>query len=95
MTPSARFLRSLGDLAPASERRVAGPDVRADALLLRGEGGILHHRNASPDDARLDAWADALLTAEAREAAGRAGLVRGPVTPAAGGQASPTVVAKP
>jgi glycosyltransferase involved in cell wall biosynthesis len=63
---SERFLRSLGDLSQEFLRRVTGPDVVADPLLLRSEGGVLHHRNASPDDVLLDAWADVLLAAEAR-----------------------------
>jgi L-malate glycosyltransferase len=68
---SERFLRSLGDLSQEFLRRVTGPDVVADPLLLRSEGGVLHHRNASPDDVRLDAWADMLLAAEARSGSNR------------------------
>jgi L-malate glycosyltransferase len=64
--PAERFLRTLGDLADVFVRRVTGPDVRADALLLRGEGGVLHHSNTYPDDARLRAWAEVLLAAERR-----------------------------
>jgi glycosyltransferase involved in cell wall biosynthesis len=67
---SERFLHALGGLAPEFLRRVTAPDVAADALVLRGEGGVLHHRNAAPDDATLGEWADALLAAEAREHAG-------------------------
>jgi hypothetical protein len=67
-SPSDRFLHSLGDLAGDFQRRLAEPNVRADALLLRGEGGVLHHRNASSHDPRLDAWVGALLAAEVIEA---------------------------
>lgn len=67
---SARFLRSLGELAEEFLRRVTGPDVPADPILLRSEGGVLHHFNASPDDSRLAAWADVLLAAEARSRSG-------------------------
>jgi hypothetical protein len=67
---SERFLRSLGDLAEEFLRRVTGADVPADPILLRSEGGVLHHFNASPDDSRLAAWADVLLAAEARSNSG-------------------------
>ncbi|MEY3019073.1 MAG: hypothetical protein RLZZ272_57, partial [Actinomycetota bacterium] len=76
---SERFLAALGraDGGMAGEflRRVSGPDVRADALLLRGEGGVLHHRNVAAasgeePDGRLDAWAGVLLAAEEREERG-------------------------
>jgi len=70
--PSERFLHALGDLAPEFLRRVTAPDVAADTLVLRGEGGVLHHRNAAAaageePDGRLDAWVDVLLDAETRE----------------------------
>lgn len=76
------FVRALGDQAgpfaislsgcPAhSSDAVAAADRRiatASPLLARGEGGILHHRNAHPDDPHLRFWS-ALVSAAGGNAA--------------------------
>jgi hypothetical protein len=82
---AAGFVRSLGDEAgpfavslagspadgpavvAAAERQIAA----ASPLLARGEGGILHHRNANPEDPHLRFWS-ALVSA----AAGAASLAK-------------------
>ncbi|MCC6737331.1 MAG: glycosyltransferase family 4 protein [Bauldia sp.] len=43
-----------GSAAAASDARIAS----ASALLARGEGGVVQHRNAHPDDPHLRHWAD-------------------------------------
>ena len=70
--PGAAFVRSLGDRGGAFAVSLAGPtagsgaDAAADAadreiassgdLVARGEGGVIHHRNAFPDDPHLLLW---------------------------------------
>jgi hypothetical protein len=68
---AAGFLAALGDLAGPFAASYAGPSAvandldieRADHIianshagLARGEGGVVHHRNAAPDDAHLRLW---------------------------------------
>lgn len=80
------FVRSLGDQAGPFAISLAGAAVHginaveaadekiaaASPLLARGEGGIVHHRNAAPGDPHLRLWS-ALVSA----AAGAAGLAHG------------------
>jgi glycosyltransferase involved in cell wall biosynthesis len=67
--PAAAFVRSLGGQAGPFVTSVAGPVAGAEALaaadrqiaasstlLARGEGGVIHHRNAYPDDPHLRLW---------------------------------------
>lgn len=70
--PAAWFVESLGHLADDFGRSLGGTDVAsADAriaasaeVLAAGEGGIVHHRNAFPDDPHL-CWWSALVAAGA------------------------------
>ena len=79
---AAAFVRSLGDQAghfatslagspahdpaavAAADRKIAS----ASPFLARGEGGIMHHRNAYPTDPHLRFWS-ALVSAAAGAAA--------------------------
>lgn len=77
-TAAAGFVRALGDQAGPFAVSLAGPDIHgaaavaaadrqiagASSLLARGEGGVLHHRNANPDDPHLRLWS-ALVSAAA------------------------------
>ena len=68
---AANFVRSLGDQAGPFAVSLAGPSeysqssvVAADReiaavspLVARGEGGVVHHRNFSPNDPHLRLWA--------------------------------------
>jgi glycosyltransferase involved in cell wall biosynthesis len=107
---AAAFVQSLGDQAGPFAISLAAPGIYSDAqiaaadreiagvspLLARGEGGVVHYRNAFPDDAHLRLWAGlvsgasgARTTALAEFAAadslglgGRAAAARGLVFPA-------------
>ncbi|MCU0268872.1 MAG: glycosyltransferase family 4 protein [Acidimicrobiales bacterium] len=75
---AASFVRSLGSLAAPFERSLRGVDdadagvvdaadrriADAGPLLARGEGGILHYRNAFPDDPHLRLWSALVLATE-------------------------------
>jgi L-malate glycosyltransferase len=69
LAPSQQYLQSLGELAGEFARCVAqdnAPNPALDALLLRGEGGVLHYAHTYPHDIHLRAWAEALLASAAR-----------------------------
>jgi hypothetical protein len=78
---AARFVQTLGEQAGAfvvSLAGTAGADelARADdavaassALLVQGDGGLIHWRNSAPDDPHLRWWSGL-----AQEAAGRLDL---------------------
>src|SRR5262249_19202171 len=78
-TPAWRFVAALGGTAPQFERSLAGLDrpaetqiVAAPQLLVSGEGGVLHYRNAYPDARPLRFWAGLVLLGQRRfEAAAR------------------------
>jgi glycosyltransferase involved in cell wall biosynthesis len=67
---AANFVRMLGDqagaFAEALDGKADGGDTTAaeariaaaSALVARGEGGVVHYRNAYPDDPHLRRWAD-------------------------------------
>lgn len=71
---AANFVRSLGDQAGPFAVSLAGPTkhaperiaaaekeiAAASPLLARGEGGVVHYRNAFPDDPHLRLWAGLL-----------------------------------
>jgi glycosyltransferase involved in cell wall biosynthesis len=81
-----QFVRSLGRASGPFATSLAGPgEEDADAVaeadraiaassppLARGEGGVIHHRNASPDDPHLRLWSGLIA-----EAAGRRELAAG------------------
>ncbi|MFN8027958.1 MAG: glycosyltransferase [Acidimicrobiia bacterium] len=69
--PGAAFVRSLGDQAGPFAVSLAGPGAGSTPdtleqvdqaiassgdLVARGEGGVVHHRNAHPDDPHLLLW---------------------------------------
>ncbi len=63
-TPAERFVDALGSAVPQFADSLRGPDEVAEReiaasspLLARGEGGVLHYRNAYPDDRHLRFWA--------------------------------------
>ena len=79
---AASFVRGLGDQAgpfsvslagggSGSSERIAAAErqiAAASPLLARGEGGVVHHRNAFPDDPHLRLWTG-LVSAAAGEKA--------------------------
>lgn len=71
-TPADWFVAALGEHSDPFARSVQGADANAEAeiaassaLLSRGEGGIIHYRNAYPDDPHLRRWAHLVTAAEA------------------------------
>ncbi|MCE9629702.1 MAG: glycosyltransferase family 4 protein [Planctomycetia bacterium] len=70
LSAAGRFVTTLGDQAecfeasmagtpfhsPASVRDADATIASASAVLARGEGGVIHHRNAFPDDPLLRFW---------------------------------------
>jgi hypothetical protein len=61
------FAVSLDPAAGAADRAAADAAIAAASpLLARGEGGVVHHRNAAPDDPHLRLWSGLVA-----EAAGR------------------------
>jgi glycosyltransferase involved in cell wall biosynthesis len=78
-TPAERFVDALGTAAPQFAISLRGPDEAAEGaiaasspLLAFGEGGVLHYRNAYPDDPLLRFWSGLVLRRQGRdEQAGR------------------------
>ncbi len=60
--------RSLDPAAAAADRTIAG----SNALLARGEGGVIHYRKEAPADPHLRLWSGLIA-----EAAGQTELARG------------------
>jgi len=79
-TAAENFVRSLGTAAGPFAISVAGSDgsdlaavaaadrliAASSAALVRGEGGVVHHRNAFPDDPHLRLWSGLIAEAEGR-----------------------------
>jgi hypothetical protein len=93
-SPARRFVEALGDRGTQFARSLRAQDALAECQisasstqLASGEGGILHYRNAYPDDPHLRFWSGLVLLHQSRyaqaadefEAAGALGLDPGRV----------------
>ena len=89
--PAAGFVRSLGPCAGSFVVSLAGGSpgdaalaaadgqiAAASAVVARGEGGVIHHRNVSPEDPHLRLWSGLIAAGGGARDPRALGVPRGP-----------------